>query len=174
MSKQSIPPQLVIIRGPVGSGKTSVVEAIRAQLEDTGIVDFDTFKRQIDNSKSSQWRRELALEIAITMTNRLMESSRFIVADIHSSMPEQMTAFQEVARQMEYKLTSFLIYPPLDVCLRRTEQRNVPDITYEIDTAMVESYWSNTYRIESEKEFCDPSKSPDDIAKSIIECLRGQ
>jgi len=171
MGASTKPPQIVIIRGPVGSGKTSVVEAIRSQMDDVSIVDFDSFKRQIDNSKSSSWRRELALEMAIILTKRLMESSRFIVADIHSSVPSQMKAFQGIADQMGYKLTSFLILPPLEVCFKRAEQRIVPDITYEIDRTMVECYWNQTYKIVGELEFTDPNSTPEHIARSIVATL---
>ncbi len=50
MGASTKPPQIVIIRGPVGSGKTSVVEAIRSQMDDVSIVDFDSFKPCVDES----------------------------------------------------------------------------------------------------------------------------
>lgn len=74
-------PKLVIIRGSVGAGKTSVVEALRRKLGDVSIIDFDAFKRQIDNTKSSAWRREIAVDTALYLCERIMQKKRDIIID---------------------------------------------------------------------------------------------
>src|ERR1700740_2200290 len=81
--------QLIIIRGPIGAGKTSVVEALRDKLDGVSIIDFDAFKRQIDNAHSSDWRREIALDTALYLCGRLMKIGRLIIVDIHSSRRDQ-------------------------------------------------------------------------------------
>lgn len=165
---KQLAPQLIIIRGPVGAGKTSVVEEIRRQAEHVSLVDFDVFKRQIDNSHSSDWRREMALKTALFMTQQLMAKNRVIAVDIHASRIDQLNAYISLAKENNYTITSFLLYPPLDTCLQRARERDVPDINYPIDDAMVTSYWNETIFINNEKIFDNPSLSPQEITREIL------
>lgn len=161
-------PQIIIIRGPVGSGKTSVVESLRKHLENVSIVDYDGFKRQIDNTQSSEWRRELALDTALFLTERLMLLRRTIVIDIHASFPEHLEQYAVIARKHGYTLTSYLLYPSLSTCLRRARQRNVADIEYTIDAAMVKKYWYGVKRIPGETVFDKPHTSVQSITHQIV------
>ena len=159
--------RIFIIRGPIGAGKTSVVAELRNLLGDASIVDFDAFKRQIDNQASSDWRRTVALETAAFMTEKLMKAGREIIVDIHSSSKEQFALYMSLASKHAYTLTSFLLYPSLEICKSRAAARVVGDITYEIDTAMVEKYWRNTFFIDHETTFSDSTLTPQEIASSI-------
>jgi predicted kinase len=164
MSKNKI----VIIRGPVGAGKTSVVTELRELMEDASIVDFDSFKRQIDNKASSDWRRTLALQTAGFLTDKLMKSGRDIIIDIHSSSSEQLDLYNALAHKYDYSLTSYLLYPPLEICQTRAKTRIVSDILYEIDDGMIEKYWRETFFLDSEEKFSDPDLAPKDIASMIF------
>lgn len=163
--------QLIIIRGPVGAGKTSVVEAIRSQATDISIIDFDAFKRQIDNAHSSEWRRTIAFDTALYLCQRLMDQNRAIVVDIHSSIPEQLDKYIELSKKNGYKVTSHLLYPPLETCFLRAGERIVPDITYAIDKDMIRTYWNNTFFVENEPIYNDPGMTSEDIARAIINSL---
>lgn len=139
-----LPQELIIIRGPVGAGKSSVVAELRKRISASSIVDFDSFKRQIDNGESSTWRREIAINTALFMTEQIMHQKRTIIIDIHSSQIDLMKRYIELANTMRYNVSSFLVYPALEVCLERAAKRIVPDINYEIDTNMIQRYWSET------------------------------
>lgn len=164
MSKNKI----VIIRGPVGAGKTSVVTELRELMEDASIIDFDSFKRQIDNKASSDWRRTLALQTAGFLADKLMELGRDIIVDIHSSSREQLDLYYALACQHDYSLTSYLLYPSLEICKGRAKTRVVSDILYEIDDEMIERYWRETFFLDSEVRFSDPDLAPRDIALGIF------
>lgn len=159
---------LILIRGPVGAGKTSVVEALRNKLNDVSIIDFDAFKRQIDNARSSEWRRRIAFNTALFLCQQLMDEERTIVVDIHSCFRDQYERYVELAKQNGYTVSSYLIYPPLHTCLKRAGERIVPDITYEIDTEMIKRYWNDTFFIAGEPIYNDPDMVPEDIATSIL------
>lgn len=167
MSKNKI----VIIRGPVGAGKTSVVTELRALMKDASIVDFDSFKRQIDNKASSDWRRTLALQTAGFLADKLMESGRDIIIDIHSSSREQLDLYYALANRHNYSLASYLLFPPLEICKSRAKTRIVNDILYEIDDEMIEKYWHETFFVDSEVKFSDPDLAPSDIASRIFHSI---
>ncbi len=159
---------LILIRGPVGAGKTSVVETLRNKLNDVSIIDFDAFKRQIDNTRSSEWRRRIAFNTALYLCQQLMNEDRTIIVDIHSCFRDQYEHYVALAKQNSYRVSSYLIYPPLQTCLQRAGKRIVPDITYEIDTEMIKRYWNNTFFIAGEPIYDDPVMVPEDIATSIL------
>lgn len=160
--------QLILIRGPIGAGKSSVVSALRKSLKAASAIDFDELKRQIDNTASSDWRREVALDTALYLCERLMKKKRLIIADIHSSHREQLDGFINLARQNGYKATSFLLNPPIATCIERAANRTVPGITYRIDKAMVEEYWHNTVYVAGETVFDDPEIPVSEIADEVI------
>lgn len=166
-----LPQELIIIRGPVGAGKSSVVKELRKRISASSIVDFDSFKRQIDNSESSSWRRDIAIDTALFMTERVMHQKRAVIIDIHSSQINLLQRYVQLANNMQYKVTSFLIYPPLEVCLERAAKRIVPDINYQIDIEMINRYWSETVFIDGEMQFTDTSLSAADIAESIVDAI---
>lgn len=163
--------KIVIIRGPVGAGKTSVVTELRELVGDVSVIDFDSFKRQIDNKASSDWRRTIALQTAGFLANKLMESARDIIVDIHSSSREQINLYKALASKHDYLLVSYLLYPPLEICKGRAKARVVSDILYEIDDEMIEKYWHETFFIDSEVKFSDPDLVPGDIASKIYHSI---
>lgn len=83
-----------------------------------------------------------------------------------------MKRYIELANTMRYNVSSFLVYPALEVCLERAAKRIVPDINYEIDTNMIQRYWSETVFVNNEMKFTDTALSPVDIAESIIETFQ--
>lgn len=169
---KSLSKHLIIIRGPVGAGKTSVVEELRKAIGNVSIIDFDAFKRQIDNSQSSEWRRQVALDTALYLCQKLMDEGRTIVVDIHASYPEQLNAYVELSRKNGYKEISYLLYPPIEHCIERANRRIVPDIEYAIDEAMINKYWSEVFFVEDEPVYDDPSMTAKDISSAIINSLK--
>ncbi len=164
----NISSKLVIIRGAVGAGKTSVVDSLRDRLGDVSIIDFDAFKRQIDNTKSSAWRREIAVDTALYLCERIMQKRRDVVVDIHSSQINLYEKYVKLAEQHGYEVLSFMLHPPLEVCIQRAKARFVPDITYKIDATMIKAYWNDAVFIENEIVFRDAALSADQIADKVI------
>ncbi|MDB5179078.1 MAG: hypothetical protein JWN01_1021 [Patescibacteria group bacterium] len=160
--------RLYLIRGPICAGKSSLVEELRRRVAGVSIVDIDSFKRQIDSEGSSDWRRELALEIGLFFARRLMEHNRTIVADIHSSSHEQHDGFVQAALATHYEVIQVLLEPPLEVCLERNCLRDIPDVSYTLSDEVVQKYWCNTYRAEGELVFDSSSMSTREIADSIL------
>lgn len=148
-----IPPQLILIRGPIGVGKTTTVKQLRETLQPASVVELDVFKRQIDTVESTAWRRETALRAAIFMTSELMRAKRVIIADAHSSSHEQLAAYRTVAQNNQYRFRSYLLYAPLETCLSRAKERFVEDIHYPIDEPMIRRYHETSFDLPQEMKF---------------------
>ena len=54
--------ELVVIRGPIGVGKSTTVDELVRLRDDFSHADLDGMKLMIDSRVSSEWRREVALK----------------------------------------------------------------------------------------------------------------
>lgn len=110
----------------------------------------------------------MALKTALFLCQKLMEKGRTIVVDIHASHAKQLSQYLALAAKNGYKATSFLLYPPLETCIQRANERIVPDINYDIDLDMINKYWNEVFFVDNEMIFKDPNMSPTAIATKII------
>jgi predicted kinase len=166
-----VAPQLILIRGPIGVGKSTTVGLLRERIQPASVVDFDAFKRQIDTTQSSDWRRKTALKTAAFMTEHLMQAMRRIIVDIHSSSHEQFEEYKALADRYTYPTTSCLLFAPVDVCLQRTCDRFVPGLHYPIDEAMVRDYHNQTFTITNEPNYDTSVLAPETVVDLIYNQL---
>lgn len=129
---------------------------------------MDHFKRSIDHVLPSEWRDKMAFDIALYMADKIMKLERTIIADIHSARPYQYEKYQELARANNYELISFLLYPPLGVCLERNNKRKIPDIKYEVRDEDVKEYWQTVHHIAGEKVIDTSCLDPEEVVKEIL------
>ncbi len=163
---------LILIRGPICSGKTAVALALRDRLANASAVDYDAFKRMIDHRQSSDWRRAMALKTALFLAGLLLESGRIVIVDVHASYQDQYDSFQELAQKMDVHFHSLLLLPPLEVCLKRNHDRPMSDPVYNVEYLItdekVRQHWQSAIRIKDEPVFDSSVLSPGAIADSIL------
>jgi len=142
--------KLILIRGPICSGKSTTVLALQKALGKYSVIDQDSLKRAIDNKNPSEWRDKIAFDTTLFLANSLMKQGRDIIADIHSNIRRQYSEYSKLALKHDYKLFSFLLYPPLNTCLVRNRKRKIPDVRYKITDETIKKYWKNPYRVKNE------------------------
>jgi predicted kinase len=135
---------VIILRGPIGAGKTTVMKQIAQALPDCSAIELDGLKRMIDPEMSSEWRREVALNSAVFMGRTLLARGRSIVAEVHSRWQEQSYEFLKLAEDFaDAELHRVLVTAPYETCAARVGQRAVDGIGYEIDERMLADYYVN-------------------------------
>ncbi len=164
--------RLILIRGPICAGKSITASFLQNILKDCSLVDQDSLKRSIDKTQASEWRSNIAFDTTLYLARLLMERNRDIIADIHSSKPNQYNAYKKLALENDYKLFSFLLYPPLDVCLKRNLVREIPDVQYKITEEDIVKYWKNLFKIDNEFIFDTSTMNVEDIVKKILEIIK--
>ena len=164
--------KLVLIRGPICSGKSMVTRVLREKLDQASLADFDSIKQQIDFRASSNWRREIALRTAVFLAGELLNAERTVIAEVHSAFHEQYEAFKNVAEMHQRPFYSFLITAPMDVCLQRNRSRRIPDPWYAPGDAAVREHWEKTEHIAGEPEFDTSRQTVRDIVTSILDYVR--
>ena len=163
--------RLILIRGPISAGKSTTAANLQKVIGACSLIDQDSIKRAIDKEKSSDWRAKIALDTTLFLADLLMERGRDIVADIHSSIPRQYDEYKNLASKHGYQLFSFLLYPPLDVCLARNVVREIPDVQYKIADDDVKRYWENLYKVDGEIIFDTSVVEPDELVQKILKII---
>ncbi|MCX6712090.1 MAG: AAA family ATPase [Candidatus Vogelbacteria bacterium] len=163
--------RLILIRGPICAGKSTTASLLRDNIEKCSLVDQDCLKRAIDNKEPTEWRDQLAFDTSLYLADLLMKKGRDIVADIHSSIPKQYNEYEKLATKNNYKLFSFLLYPPLNTCQERNRVREIPDIQYEVTEDDIKKYWKNVHKIKGETVFDTSIIEANGIIKKILEVI---
>ncbi len=161
--------QLILIRGPICAGKSTVVRILRGRLKKASHVDFDALKQQIDDSESSPWRQELALKASLFLTEKLMKLGRTIIIDIPSSKQNQYQAYRKLAEKNGYSLIPFLLRPPLKTCLERNRLKMRDK--YKIPDKKIKEYYRKTFPVPGELKFDTSKASSKMIASGILRSL---
>lgn len=161
----------MLIRGPIFAGKTTIAKLLRERLGEASKIDFDELKLQIDDTKSSLWRQDLALKTSLFLAQELMKLDRTIIVDIHSSKENQYREYQKVAAENGYFLFSFLLRPPLEVCLARSRIRDDSNLKYIIPEEKVVGYWRDTFHVEGEVEFDTSKFPPEETVRRIMKII---
>lgn len=164
--------RIILIRGPICAGKSTTVESLRSSLETCSLIDQDYLKRAIDNKGRSDWRSRIAFDTSLYLARLLMQEGRDILAEVHSSIPKQYDEYVRLAKENDYTLFSFLLCPPLEVCLQRNKARVVPDMYYTLSDEDIKNYWENVYEVEGEMVFDTSVVSVKDITEKIVSAIK--
>lgn len=164
--------KIILIRGPICAGKTTTVNLLRERLEDVSVIDVDAFKRAIDYTQASEWRDRLAFKTSLFLADNLMGLNRTIMADIHSNKEYQYDRYKELAERNNYRLFSFLLYPPLKVCQERNLNREIPDVLYKITDREIEEYWDKPFHIKGEPVIDSSIIKPSEVVEFILDNIR--
>ena len=164
--------KIILIRGPICSGKSAVAGLLFKKNNNSSLIDEDILKRTIERTKTPKWRSGLAFETALFLAEKLMRRKRTIIADIHSSKKDRYVGYKKLADKYNYTLHSFLLYPPLNVCIERNKLRDIPDVAYKISRKNIEKYWRVLYRVADEQIFNDSKIEPALIANKIFKKIK--
>ncbi|MEK7463480.1 MAG: AAA family ATPase [Patescibacteria group bacterium] len=160
--------KIILIRGPICSGKSTVARLLFERNNNSSLIDEDVLKRTIERTKTPKWRSSLAFETALFLTEKLMRRKRTIIADVHSSKKDRYIKYKKLADKYNYTLHSFLLYPPLNTCIERNKLRDIPDVAYKISRKSIEKYWRVLHKVAGEQVFSDSKIEPALIANKIL------
>lgn len=165
-------PHVIVIRGPIGAGKTTTMNEAAKSLPDFSAIEVDALKRMIDQSEPSEWRRHVALNSALYMGRALLARGRSIITEVHSRWEEQSYEFLKLADSFQdTHLHRILVTAPYEVCLERARQRTVPDIRYAVDDRMVTDYYVNLQPTFGETVIDTSAVGPVEAARIVVDSL---
>jgi predicted kinase len=161
---------LITVRGPIGVGKSTISRAICAAIDsDSSVIEIDAFKRMIDPSHSTEWRRNIATDTALFLTNKLLQKPRTVIIELHSKYPQDLESLARLAKRHKVPIINVLLTAPLSVCKERASKRIVSDINYDIDEEMIERYYGNLEPLQNDLLFDTYKMHTDGIVKNVLE-----
>ena len=161
--------KLYIVRGPIGVGKTSVIQALLKQMPDhASVIEVDGIKRMLDPTASSEWRRKIAHASASFIIDKLLKMPRSAIVETDTKYPEEVEQLVTVADNLDLPTVSVLLTAPLQICLARAATREVNGISYDIDAAMVENSYCNLEPRPEDFVFDTNDSLPDEIADVLL------
>jgi predicted kinase len=163
--------RLLVIRGPVCSGKSTTGKALRRLYLQCSLIDPDVLKVMIDNRERTLWRTALAFHLTCSMVEAILIAGRVVIVEAHSHQHEHLSRLMDVATETHAIAKSVLLFPSLNICLDRNKTRHIDDIEYAVDQALIDEQWHNTFRADGELEIDTSTLSPEDIASRIHEHL---
>ena len=168
MQKES----LIVVRGPIGVGKSSVCTALLARLVGSAsVVETDAIKRMIDPTASSQWRRDIAHASAAFIIERLLQVPRTGIIEMHTKYPGELDKLRAFAHKLDAPLVSVLLVAPLEICQQRAAGRIVPNIGYAIDEKMVTDYYCNLEPQTGDVVYDTATLSAADISFDVVQIM---
>lgn len=163
---------LIMVRGPIGAGKTSVCKAIYEQLADrASIVETDAIKRMIDPTHSSVWRRDIAHASAAFIIEQLLQVPRTGIIEVHTKYPSELDRLSAIAHKLKTPVVNVLLVAPLETCQQRAAARITPSIKYAIDDQMVADYYCNLEPQTGDMVFDTSIMSTTEISAEIVSSL---
>jgi len=111
----------VIIRGPAGTGKSTIGELLKQKLPNTVHVDIDKFKNIISKDSSPQ-RTKIAHNVGTHFLNQLIEYKyNIIVEEIFRE--DYYAAVVDMLKNNNYKVLTVFLTTTLEVALQRDTER---------------------------------------------------
>ncbi len=160
---------LIVVRGPIGVGKSSVAEALRQKASNpASTIEPDAIKRMLDPNESSEWRRRIAYDTSVFITERLLDVHRTAIVEMHTKYQNELKRYRLIAERYRVPLVNVLLIAPLETCQERAAQRTVPGITYAIDNEMVKNYYCNLEPLEGDLVFDTSAHNSEQIADQVF------
>ena len=126
---------LIVIDGPMGSGKTTTTKILNQKLPDTARIALPDIKRLIPNYKESPGELSVVREVMKTMCDTYLKLGISVIVECVSKA-EGMRMFETVARAHGANFYSYRLTAPKDVRWERVLERTL----IMMDTNMIPEF----------------------------------
>lgn len=124
-------PKLILIDGPMGSGKTTVSQLLQKRMEGlVALLSLDRFKRLVSNHKpDSKIHLSLASDVGAAMTNQYLKQKVDVIVEKAFTRDEFVKDFLKKIR-VKCKRYVYQLEAPLNLRKSRVKERELhPEVT---------------------------------------------
>ena len=164
---------LVIIDGPMGSGKTTIGKILHSKLKRTAVISNDKIKFFISDFERGERDNAITGAVLQQMCREYIKQGINIVLQQGFWKKEYVNPYIQLAKDNNIKLFIYQLEAPREVLLERIENRSsqtTNPVPQERIDQNLDSWELNRYK--SEKTFNTSQLNPEDIADLILEDLR--
>jgi|GEM_PF-3587162 len=156
--------KLLVIRGPMCAGKTTLGESLRRKHMQASHLVPDALIQMVDHLASSEFRRQLVHDTILFMASQLLLQKRLVIVEVYGQDREFYDRLMDLAKRVQVGAMSVLLYPPLETCLARNRNPDRGART-NLSEDIISTHWRNTFRIEGELVF---EMNPSDKEKEAL------
>ncbi len=160
---------LILIDGPMGSGKTTIAQILHSKLKRTAYIGLDRIKRYISDFKKNPIDNEISRNVVIAMTSEYLKQGINVI--IEQGMREDyIKLLKKIA--IKYKAECFIyqLDAPKELLqkrvIERTKLANRPAIPKSRIERNYKIHLSSKYK--HTKVFNSDKLSPEVISKNIL------
>ena len=157
----------VIIRGPLGSGKTTIAKALAARLN-AGLISVDEIlddhhlDSDMEDGFISQKSFKHANDFIAEIARPLLDTKKPVIIEGNFYWKSQI---EDLTQKLVYPYAIFTLDVPLEVCLKRDSERE--NSCGEDATRVI---YNKTASVEAGKKI-DATKEVEDVITEIIDVL---
>lgn len=122
MEKQN----LILIDGPIGSGKSTVAKLLHLKLKRTALLSLDRIKWLVSDYRPVHKDLQLASNIGKVMAKEYLRNNISVIVEKAFTRKEFLDEFARIGKNKKVKLFIYQIQAPLSVAIKRVAKRPIP------------------------------------------------
>lgn len=131
---------LIIIDGPMGSGKTTVSALLHKKLKRTAHIGLDRIKWFISDFKRAPKDNDIVRSVVSVMTKEYLKQGISVIIE-QGMRKERIDALKKVAKQSHARFLAYQLTAPKAVLLKRVHQRPHLSNRPKVTPARIERNW---------------------------------
>lgn len=117
----NVPLFLIVIDGPMGSGKTTTVQLLKSKLGGAAFLSRSEIKKFISNF-DEEFHNKVVQNVTTVMVDEFLKNGVSVVVE-WAMRSERVEAFQEIAKIYNAHCFVYELHAPKDTLLKRVEER---------------------------------------------------
>lgn len=165
---------LVIIDGPMGSGKTTIGKILHSKLKRTAVISSDKIKFFISDFERGERDNTITGAVLQQMCREYIKHGINIVLPQGFWKKEYIKPYIELAKENNLKLFIYQLEAPREVLIDRIKNR-ASQMTKPVPQERIDQNLDSweSHRYQTEKTFDTTKFNPEDIATLILDDLKG-
>ncbi len=166
---------LVIIDGPMGSGKTTVAKLIHERINNVALLGLDRIKWTLSGFDRTPEQNAMTGKVVRAMARTYLEAGASVLLDDGFTKAEIMQPYIELTAELHVPVFVFQLEAPDDVLLARLKKRPAPEQSktpMPIDRTLrnITAHHTGKYQYAT-MTFDTTVLTPNEIAKRIAKKL---
>ncbi|MEI7709523.1 MAG: AAA family ATPase [bacterium] len=116
-------PFLLVLDGPMGTGKTTVSKLLHAKLEGTARVGFDDVKKFIYDFQKDHEYKKISQKVILAMANEYLKSGINVITE-WVMKKERVADFMKIAKKNDARFFTYELDAPKELLIKRVKERN--------------------------------------------------
>jgi len=161
---------IIILDGPMGTGKTTLAKLLHLKLNRTAFLSWDELKWLVNGLENNSEDKDLIAEIRFEMAKKMLTNGINVIIEGGFNKKERLDLYLELAKEQKLNLLGYYFSAPEEILVERAMARPKPDTEKEKISKenIVENIKNYPSKEESFETIETDSVKVDEIVQRII------